>query len=171
MIWVLAIALGLVCLGWAGSYLRTRRFVDRLIATHQRQLLSNETESDKRLERVKRDGEQKKSDGKSKFLEDLLPALDALDAAVAAFDDPSMPLVKRSFVSTFAKHGVTRISPEPGDDFDPAQYEAIAVEDSERPKNGIVRCVRVGYQMGERVVRPALVVTSSGTIGTLGENE
>jgi molecular chaperone GrpE len=49
----------------------------------------------------------------------------------------------------------------PGDRFDPALHEAVAVRESdEAPDGTIAEVARSGYVLGDRVLRPAQVVVS-----------
>lgn len=55
-----------------------------------------------------------------------------------------------------------RRAPEP-EWFDPAHHEAVQTEHSEStPSGAVVSVLRNGYLMGDEVLRPALVVVSSG---------
>lgn len=63
------------------------------------------------------------------------------------------------------RQGLSRIG-SPGERFDPALHEAIAVrETDEVPDRTIVEVARSGYGEGERVLRPAQVVVSGAGAG------
>jgi molecular chaperone GrpE len=51
-----------------------------------------------------------------------------------------------------------------GQHFDPQLHEAISQEESEQVPDGVViRQVRKGYKLRDRLIRPANVVVSKGT--------
>lgn len=58
--------------------------------------------------------------------------------------------------------GLKRISPLPGDKFDLNLHQAISSEPSSIDKNNIVKVSKPGYIFGEKLIRPASVITSSG---------
>jgi len=97
---------------------------------------------------------------------DLLEAVDDLDRALDhARDVPAaqsivqgLEIARDRFVAMLLKNGVERLDIE-GVDFDPNTAEAIAVEPvADATLEGkVVRIVRPGYRLGERIVRPARV--------------
>ena len=99
---------------------------------------------------------------------DLLPVVDnferALSAAPAAGDAfaDGMRMVYGQLKELLAKGGVEPIDAL-GKDFDPAVHEAIAYQPSADVAEGKVFFEHVrGYRMGDRVIRPASVIVSSG---------
>jgi molecular chaperone GrpE (heat shock protein) len=97
---------------------------------------------------------------------ELLESMDNLDLAVshahgvpeAAPLAQGVEMARRRFLSTLEQHGVEKISPE-GTLFDPNEAEAVRVDNLESPDdNGkVTETLRPGYQLGERVIRPARV--------------
>ena len=55
-------------------------------------------------------------------------------------------------------NGVNEIQTEEGDDFEPSRHEAVTVEENEEKKNKIVKILRKGYMLRERVLRPVKVI-------------
>jgi len=101
----------------------------------------------------------------------FLEVLDNLDRALAAGserpDDPvvkGVALVQQQFLSTLEGLGVSRIDPE-GESFDPTRHEAVTrVAPSDGVPDGrIVGVVRVGYLIGDEVLRPAMVAVTGGS--------
>jgi molecular chaperone GrpE len=83
-------------------------------------------------------------------LQDQNDALQNLLAGVAASE--------RALQDTFAKHGIRRIAPEPGEPFDPNQHQAMfEVEDSQCEPGTVAQVVLPGYAYHERLIRPAFV--------------
>ena len=73
-----------------------------------------------------------------------------------------MELIKTEFEKALASQGVELINAV-GQLFDPRFHEAIAYEDSEEFEKDIVsKQWRLGYKIGDRVIRPATVVISNG---------
>jgi molecular chaperone GrpE len=59
-------------------------------------------------------------------------------------------------------HGVKRLSPE-GERFDPNFHQAMfEADDPAKPNGTVIAVMQVGYSIGERVLRPALVGVSRG---------
>ena len=118
----------------------------------------------KRMEREK--GEARRYANQS-LLEELLPVLDnfhmGLDAASADAESMifrGMEMVKKQLDDFLSGQGVEEVSAE-GKMFDPAVHEAVSQEDCEAsPEGSVLRVVRRGFKMGERLLRPANVVVS-----------
>jgi len=118
----------------------------------------------KRMEREK--GEARRYANQS-LLEELLPVLDnfhmGLDAASADAESMifrGMEMVKKQLDDFLSGQGVEEVAAE-GKMFDPAVHEAVSQEDCEAsPEGSVLRVIRRGFQMGERLLRPANVVVS-----------
>lgn len=104
------------------------------------------------------------------LLEKLLPVLDnfelGLDAARTATDPASivqgMAMVQKQLQDFLRSHGVETIASE-NTAFDPAQHEAVAQEHSaEIPDGTVVRQLRKGYKIKDRLLRAATVTVSKG---------
>jgi molecular chaperone GrpE len=88
----------------------------------------------------------------------LLPVLDDLDRA-RDHGDLTGPFaaVADQLTAALAKFGLTPFG-APGDPFDPTRHEAVAHRTSaEVTEPSCVAIMRRGYQLGERLLRPALV--------------
>lgn len=73
-----------------------------------------------------------------------------------------MDMILNEFSRTFESLGVERVNAE-GRPFDPNEHEAMAQEPSDEiPEGHVLRQWKCGYRMGERLLRPATVVVSSG---------
>ncbi len=99
-------------------------------------------------------------------LKRVLPAVDDFERAVQTLPEDlkdrswisGVLLVQRKLNSALEQSGVTPITAQPGDEFDPNVHEAITHEDSDQFASGqIVGEVQRGYQINGRVLRPALV--------------
>jgi molecular chaperone GrpE len=94
----------------------------------------------------------------------LLPGLDDLHAALdhtpAGIDEAwvkGLELSVRKLEEALAAHGLEAI-PAVGNQFNPKFHEAIGHEESaDQPEDSVVKELRRGYRIRDRVVRPALV--------------
>ena len=85
---------------------------------------------------------------------DLLPVLDACDAAAQHGDDAAAPIAK-ALVDVLEKQGLVKLAPE-GDAFDPNHHEAVAHEPGDG-ESVVTEVLRPGYLWKGRVLRPAMV--------------
>ena len=69
--------------------------------------------------------------------------------------------MQRKLVSTLDNFNVTAIEAI-GEPFDPNLHEAITQEPSDEFESGAVcRVLQTGYKIGDRVIRPSLVVVAA----------
>jgi molecular chaperone GrpE len=90
-----------------------------------------------------------------------------LDAARNATDSQGvlmgMEMVLKQFQDFLQNQNITPVPADPGSVFDPNLHEAVAQEhDPEVPDGAILKVIRSGYRMGERLVRASNVVVSKG---------
>jgi len=106
-------------------------------------------------------------------LSDLLPVLDHLDLAIGAAESHAaderflegFQMVANQLTDTLGKLGLTPLAVD-GEIFDPNLHEAVSRMPSEFVDEGfVVKQTRRGYTMGERLLRPAQVIVSSGSTG------
>ncbi len=106
----------------------------------------------------------------AELIEELLPALDhmdlALDAAAARPDGKSFQegfrIVRDQLAAALGKFGLAGFDVV-GEEFDHNRHEAIAHTPSQEvEENRVLAQTRKGYLLGERLLRPAQVVVSSG---------
>lgn len=132
------------------------------------QLLRTAADFDNFRKRSRREVVDAEQRGREDLLRDLLPVFDNLDRAaahagtatdVAALAD-GIRMVMRQFTDTLAKLGIERVQ-SVGTPFDPSLHEAIQhLETTEHPPGTIAMEAQAGYRLGERLVRPALVVVA-----------
>jgi molecular chaperone GrpE len=112
--------------------------------------------------RVLRDREQDYVSMKGDILKKVLPVLDDLERALVNRPKDSswangMELIARKFQNILEAEGLKRIEAK-GQPFDPNFHEAISSEPSEDVESGhVIEVVQNGYQLGDRVIRPAMV--------------
>jgi molecular chaperone GrpE len=101
---------------------------------------------------------------------DLLPTLDDLEramehsAAASAAGDAGLvsgvELVRKGLLAVLEKHGISRISAL-GQPFDPSRHEAVGMTDGGgAAPNTVVAEHRSGYTIGDRLLRPSIVVVA-----------
>jgi molecular chaperone GrpE len=104
------------------------------------------------------------------FLERLIPILDNFElglnaARTGAGNSPilaGMDMVAKQLSDFLTTSGVEPINAE-GQPFDPNLHEAVAQEENaQAPEGTIIRQLRRGYKLRDRLLRPATVVVSKG---------
>ena len=117
--------------------------------------------------RIERERQEDRRHGIGRFIEDLLPVLDAFERAIKAHDDPAyeeylkgLELIYRQLWDTLSRHGLERIAAA-GKPFDPHYHQAIErVESDEYPEGTVVDVLQDGFSYHGRVVRPSIVRVS-----------
>jgi len=132
------------------------------------QLLRTAADFDNFRKRSRREVEDASKKARDDLLRDMLPVFDNLERAVAhakvATDVNAMAdgidLVMCQFIDTLGKLGIERIEAK-GQPFDPTVHEAIQnLPTADHPPGTVADQVQTGYRMGERLIRPALVVVA-----------
>jgi len=106
--------------------------------------------------------------GTEAFAESLLAVRDSLEAALAAPDQTpdtwreGVEMTLRQLTQAFERNALKEVAPEAGEKFDPNIHQAISSVPSEFPEGMVAQRLQKGYQLAERVLRPALVMVSSG---------
>jgi molecular chaperone GrpE len=121
--------------------------------------------------RVAKESAAAQERGAAKLVQELLPALDNLDRALAegsaahgqGGEDPLLAgvrLVRSELHAALARVGIESFSPV-GQAFDPAEHEAMAQKPAADVKSGtIVEVLQPGYRLGKNIIRPARVVVA-----------
>ncbi|MGD8429998.1 MAG: nucleotide exchange factor GrpE [Ectothiorhodospiraceae bacterium] len=119
--------------------------------------------------RAERDVEQARRHALEKFATEMLAVRDSLEMGVAAAQEPDADVAKlregseltlRMLAQAMEKFDIAELNPK-GERFDPGQHEAMAAQESaEHEPNTVIHVVQKGYQLGERLLRPAMVIVS-----------
>jgi molecular chaperone GrpE len=105
------------------------------------------------------------------FLERMIPVMDnfelGLEAARSATDPKAvldgLNMVRRQMEDFLRNHGVEPVEAH-GVAFDPNLHEAVAHQPHpETPEGHVVRQLRKGYKLRDRLIRPASVMVSKGS--------
>jgi molecular chaperone GrpE len=110
------------------------------------------------------------------LITEILPVLDHFELALKQPKDSEDPfyagvrMVFEQLANTLEKNAQLTGIQAVGTPFDPELHEAISTQPSDEIEEGIVIMqTRCGYKMGERVIRPALVIVSSGAADEAGD--
>jgi molecular chaperone GrpE len=90
-----------------------------------------------------------------RFVESLLPVLDACDAALSHGANEVEPVLTALY-GALSKEGLERIDPK-GGAFDPTEAEAVMHEPGEGGDQVVAEVLRPGYRWRGQVLRPAMV--------------
>ena len=119
-------------------------------------------EYDNYRKRTAKEKESIYADAKLDTVKPFLDVADNLDRAVSQFEegDPhrqGMELICKQFAAVLEKLGVTEIEAL-GQPFDPTKHNAVMLIDDEAfGENTVAEVFQKGYQMGDKVVRFAMV--------------
>ena len=120
--------------------------------------------------RTAREREDERARAAERVVLELLPVIDNLERAIAhaategdeshLFD--GVRAVHKQIIGVLEKEGATLIDPL-GEEFDPLRHHAIAQRpDADAAEGTVIEVFQKGYEMGSRVVRPAMVVVAGG---------
>ncbi len=138
------------------------------VARLKDQLLRTLADFDNFRKRTRREISDAERVAREDVLRELLPVFDNLERAgqhaAGSTDVQSLAdgiqIVLRQFLETLAKLGVERVVTV-GQAFDPAVHEAVQqVESSELPAGSVAQELLAGYHVGDRLIRPAMVVVA-----------
>jgi len=132
------------------------------------QLLRTAADFDNYRKRARKDVELAERKGKEAVLREILPVIDNLERAVAASADAvdvqavrdGVNMVLKSFEESAARLGIERVE-SVGQRFDPNLHDAFQqVETDEVAPGTVVQEYQPGYKMGDKLLRPAMVVVA-----------
>src|SRR5260370_2622121 len=136
---------------------------EKEIAELKDKYLRTLAESENARKRIRQQSEESVRIQRESILRDLLPIIDNLERALAAARDGTDPktildgvqMTVRALLDFLRAQGVTPLA-SVGQAFDPARHEAVDhVESDAHQPNTVVDEFHRGYQIGERILRPA----------------
>ena len=138
--------------------------LEEKIADLEEALLRSRAELDIAFKRNISDVEKAHKYGVERLLNELLPVVDNLEHALNNFsknstndDREGVELTLKSFESALDKFGIRPIYPI-NEYFDPVKHEAVMTsKDSDKENNEIENIFQRGWELHDRVVRPARV--------------
>jgi molecular chaperone GrpE len=126
--------------------------------------------------RVARDSEAQAQRAAESIVSELLPVLDNLERALDASEHheeakvaEGVARVRQQLADILHRRGLEEIEAAPGEAFDPHVHEALSHQPSEHPEGAIAAVWQRGYRLGDRIVRAARVVVSSGPAAAADE--
>jgi molecular chaperone GrpE len=142
---------------------------DKELAELKDRYLRTLAEGENTRKRIRQQSEESVRLQRENLLRELLPVVDNLERAVdAARGGNGQPIVEgvemvlRSMLDFLKAHGVTQLT-SVGQPFDPQRHEAVDhVESDRHAPNTIVNEFHRGYQIGDRLLRPARVAVAKG---------
>ncbi|HEY9279828.1 MAG TPA: nucleotide exchange factor GrpE [Eoetvoesiella sp.] len=138
------------------------------VAQYHDELLRAKAEVENIRRRAQDDVAKARKFGIESFAESLVPVKDSLEAALAITDQTAEALREgveatlKQLTNAFERNVLKEVAPAPGDKFDPHVHQAISAVPSDLPEGVVVQLLQKGYTIAERVLRPALVMVSSG---------
>jgi molecular chaperone GrpE len=138
------------------------------VAQYHEELLRAKAEVENIRRRAQDDVAKARKFGTESFAESLIPVKDSLEAALALTDQTAeawkegVEATLRQLNTAFERNLLKEVAPAEGDKFDPHVHQAISAVPSALPEGTVVQLLQKGYTIAERVLRPALVMVSSG---------
>ncbi len=135
---------------------------------HYERFLRTAAELDNFRKRKEREVSDLRKYANQNLLRELLTVVDNLERAIDAHSDPGskeglvegVDMTLKELLKIFEKFGVTPIEAV-NQPFDPNLHEAVMQEeDADVAENTVIRELQKGYQIHDRLLRPAMVVVS-----------
>lgn len=150
--------------------LETELEAARLEAAEARQdMLRMQADMENLRKRLVREHEKSRRRTLERFMNDLLPVRDSLERGLEAAEDPAATvdalkegkqLIMKMLSKAMGDHGLETIDPL-GETFNPEKHEAMTMLPSaEHDENTVIDVLEKGYQLHDRLIRPAKVVVS-----------
>jgi molecular chaperone GrpE len=134
----------------------------------QDRFLRSAAEFENSKKRMRRDQAEASRYAAEPLVRDLLPIVDNLERAVTHAGDGNaaslaegVTLVLKSLHDVLKQHGVKFVEAQAGESFDPNLHEAVDRREGDGAPNLVVDAWQRGYQLHDRLLRPALVVVSA----------
>jgi molecular chaperone GrpE len=142
----------------------------QIAAVEARQdMLRMQADMDNLRKRLVREHEKSRLRTLERFMSDLLPVRDSLERGLEAASDPAASvetltegkqLIMKMLTKAMGDHGLKTIDPT-GEAFDPEKHEAMTMLASDQfDENTVLDVLEKGYQLHDRLIRPAKVVVS-----------
>ena len=134
-------------------------------------LLRQVAETDNLRKRLAKEKQDAIRYANESLIEQLLPTMDSFDMAISAANSTSentidslktgVEMVHGQLKRTLEDTGLTEIDAT-GQIFNPALHEAISRKETDEAADGtVIEQIRKGYQLNERLVRPASVIVAT----------
>jgi len=139
------------------------------------QALRAMAEADNVKKRAEREVAAAKTYGIERFATDVLSVVDNLGRAILTIDGEAkgdlgenaknlvqgIELTEKNLMAVLARHGIKAV-PGKGSKFDPNVHQAVANIPSDEDKGYVAEVMQVGFTIGDRTLRAAMVAVSTG---------
>jgi molecular chaperone GrpE len=141
---------------------------EKELADHREAMLRMQAEMENLRKRLIRDLERSRARSLEAIMKDLLPVHDSLERGMEIDEETatvqSMKEGKALIIKMLGKvmrdHGLKVIDPQ-GEPFNPELHQAMTVQPSDECEpNTVLEVLQKGFQLHERLIRPAMVVVS-----------
>lgn len=145
--------------------------------THKDTALRAKAETDNIRRRTEREVSNASKFALERFAKELLDVVDSLEKALETPAEgeaqesmkQGIELTHKQMMDTLKKFQIEQISPV-GESFDPAQHEAMVMQESEEHEsNSVMMVIQAGYQLNGRLIRPARVIVAKGKAAPVDE--
>lgn len=140
------------------------------------QLLRALAEAENTRKRAQREVSDARAFAIEGFARDLLSVSDNLQRALEALSEPDraalseagkgllggIEMTQKEFHTVLSRHGVVPIDAAPGAPFDPNLHQAVSQVPNPQPAGTIADVFQPGWKIGDRTLRAAMVVVSTG---------
>lgn len=135
---------------------------------HKEQYLRTLADMENLRKRTQREKEDVAKFANENILRDILPVIDNLERALEHADQSEngagliegVQMTLTQFSQVLTRFGVAPVDAL-GQPFDPALHQAMGqLESAEHPPNTVIQQMQKGYQLNERLLRPALVMVA-----------
>ena len=138
------------------------------LAQHKEAMLRMQAEMENLRKRLIRDLDRSRRRALESIMSDLLPVQDSLERGLGTDEATTTveamkegkALIIKMLSKVMEDHGLTAIDPV-GEPFNPELHQAMTVQASaEHEPNTVLEVLQKGFQLHDRLIRPAMVVVS-----------
>lgn len=155
---------------------KTLKEAEKKMAELEERLLRATADLDNYRKRAQREKEEARQFANQGLLEKLLPVLDNFEMAMDAAKDAEpavrdgVGMILSQLKGVLIENGAEEVDAL-GQEFDPAMHEAVSQEETAEAAEGtVVKQLRKGYRLHERLVRPASVIVAKAPAAEETEN-
>jgi molecular chaperone GrpE len=143
----------------------------KLIDEYLDQLQRLQAEFENYRKRVVKEKEEFRKYAIEGFAFSLLDVIDNIQRAIDATKQnhsyeslvDGISIVEKQFIDILRAQGVKPCCVNAGDIFDPHKHHAVSKETSSKEQaDSIIKVLQCGYEIGDRILRPTMVMVSSG---------
>jgi len=130
-------------------------------------LMRTRAEAENVRKRAQRDVENAHKYGQDRLVSEMLPVKDSMELGLSAAETATdvasiregLELTLKMFNTALEKIGVTEVNPV-GEKFNPELHQAMSMQEADAEPGTVLTVVQKGYQLNDRLVRPAMVIVA-----------